>query len=512
MAPHVAVLQAGSAATIELSKRKLSHFIKSAWHVLEPNTPLEWSWHIECIADHVQWMLERWMGRVDHCVENLVINVPPGSMKSLILNVFAPAWMWLECNAPSWQVMALSGSHDIAKRDARKMRRLIASPWYRESFDITWDIAPDQDALMDFANTAGGVRHSQTQNSAITGARYDAIFLDDPNDIKDISAVKLAQVESSWYAAGNRINDMRNALRIVIQQRTHESDLTGVILEKFANSPGTEHLCIPMELTTAKCACGKLECDTTLGKEDPRTEEGEILHPERNTPEVIATEKLRLGTLGTAGQLNQRPAPLEGGMFKRDYWRTFTELPRDKRGFLLVDSVTMSVDSTFGGVDARTGAAKGSSRVCILVCAKRGSTRYILDVVAKKMSYPDTKSEILRIYNKWIDTFTNRHMITKTIIENKGNGPAILADLSETIPGMIADNPITDKMSRANAMHPQCEAGNVRLLLDAPWNEEFIHELGVFPNGKYDDIVDALSQVLISMSDDGLSAILALCQ
>ena len=511
------------AAGLELSRRHLSHFVRNAWHVLEPTVRLEWSWHIESICDHVQWMLEQWMGRRPHEVENMIINVPPGSMKSLILNTFAHAWMWLPNNQPAWQMLSISASDSVVTEFADKARDLLKSDWYRESFlndpDAPgyWEIRSDRDATKNFKNTLGGWRKSQTQAAKVTGDRFDAIFFDDPNDIKDISKPKLQQVKLAWLATGNRLRDMRKAIRIGIQQRVCEGDLTGIVLDEREKKKGTiakrtEHLCIPMEYTTAKCACGEENCDTTLGKNDPRTTEGEILHPERNPPEVIAAEKIRLGSLGTAGQLNQRPAPLEGGMFKRSFWGTYDELPRDRRGYLLTEEIAMSVDSTFGGVSAKTGAAQGSSRVCIIVAAKYGSRRYIMEVIAKKMSYPETKREILRLYNKWVDPMTGDHMIRKTVIENKANGPALLADLGNDIPGMIADSPITDKMSRANTVHPQCEAGNVLLCRDMPWVEEFKHELGVFPNGKFDDIVDALTQILIVWQQaTGLARTLALC-
>jgi predicted phage terminase large subunit-like protein len=518
------ILTRARAARIEKARRHLKHFVREAWHVLEPNTTLEWSWHIECIADHVQWMLEQWMGRRPYQVSTLVVNVPPGSMKSLILNVFAPAWMWLPCNAPHWTLLTISGSDSVVTRDADKMRDLIKSPWYRESFNIPWEIRPDADATKSFKNTKRGWRKSQTQQARVTGDRFDAIFLDDPNDIKDISAVKLEQVKQTWYAAGNRLNDMRRAIRIGIQQRTHEDDWSGHVLEEKKDPElKIEHLCIPMEYLppgavdsdgkALKCACGDAECDTTLGKNDPRTEDGEVLHPERNTPEVLAAEMKRLGTLGTAGQLNQRPSPLGGGMFKDSFWRAFDELPRDRRGYLLTEQITMSVDATFGGKNRKTGEAKGSSRVAIMVVARRKSTRYVLDLVVGKMTYSETKRAIKAMYEKWIDPTTGRYMITKTIIEEKANGAAILEELGDDIPGMVADSPDTDKVSRANAVHPQCEAGNVALLRDAPWVDEFKHELGTFPKGKYDDIVDALTQVLLDMSDaTGLAKAKALCQ
>jgi len=487
-----------------LSKRKLRHFIKYAWHVLEPDVDLEWHWHIESVADHVQWMLEQWMKRRSHVADNMVINVPPGSMKSLITNVFAPAWMWLPTNAPHWSPLCISGADSIATRDAGKMRDLIRSNWYVENFlrrpngELHWSLRTDSNSEKSFKNTRNGWRKSQTQSAKITGDRFDTIILDDPNDIKDISAVKLKHVERTWFAAGNRLKDMRRACRIVIQQRTHEQDLTGVILEQGGK---TEHLCIPMEYSEAKCACGKIGCDTTLGKADPR-KEGDVLHPERNTTEVMIAEKLRLGPLGVAGQFQQRPSPLEGGMFKRKFWGVYDDLPTAKIVGSTLDTLILSCDLQF--------KKAGSSRTCLMVIGGKGAVRYVDHVVAEKMDITETVAAIREIYEKY--TIDGRAMIREILIEDKANGPAVMTTLSGELPGMITVNPAADKVSRANAIHPAAAAGNVLLKRDAPWMEEFKHELGVFPNGKYDDIVDALTQALDHMSDSvGLHATRAAC-
>lgn len=509
------------AAKIEKCNRSLASFVREGWHVLE-NIPLEWSWHIESIANHVQWMLEQWMGRRPHEVENMVINVPPGSMKSLILNVFAPAWMWLPRNDPSWTLMTISNADKVVERDAGKTKEVLQSKWYVENFlrgpdgELAWTLRTDSNSLKSFKNTVGGWRRSQTQSSNVTGLRFDALFFDDPNDVKDISAVKLGHVADTWRAANNRVNDVRIPIRILIQQRIHEDDLTGIIMSERAKSRGTEakrteHLCIPMHYTTEKCACGDVDCDTTLGKNDPRTMDGEILHEERNTKSALASQAVALGSLGVAGQHEQRPSPLEGNMFKHTHWRRFTELPRDRPGNLLFDTVVMSVDATFGGVDAKTGKAKGSSRVCIGVVASQGANRYVLDVQVGKFSYSDTKQHIRNMYDKHVDVRTGDRMIRKLIIEGKAAGAPIIADLSSEIPGIVEVNPNSDKMSRANYILPQVEAGNVYIWDGQPWVEEFIYELGVFPMGKYDDQVDMLTQALTDLGLSGFGDVLGLC-
>lgn len=504
-----AILAAGKAAQVIQAERRLSHFVRQAWHVLEPNTDLEWSWHIESIADHVQYMIEQWLGRREHTVETLVINVPPGSMKSLILNVFAPAWAWLPCNAPHWNLLSISGSDSIVIRDADKTRDLIKSVWYVENFlrqpdgSTAWEIRSDKDSTKSFKNTLGGWRKSQTQAARVTGDRFDAIFLDDPNDIKDISDVKLNHVERTWYAAGNRLNDMRVATRIVIQQRTHERDLTGVIMANSVRKAGTlakktEHLCIPMEYTEVRCACGVQDCDTTIGKHDPRTEIGQVLHPERNTPEVIAAEKIRLGSLGTAGQLNQRPAPEGGAMFKLEHWRHYDELPRDQPGNAQFERGVLSVDCTFGA--GKPGEKKRDRVAMLLIFPQGRATRFIEFAFAKRMGIKDTIKTILDIYARYTDPYRGHPMIGKILIEAKANGEAVIELLQDKIPGVCAFQPKGDNISRANACLPTVEAGNIRIKRNAPWDEDFTAEMAMFPHGAHDDYVDAFTQAITEMT------------
>lgn len=494
--PVSAILARAQDARIEMSRRRLSHFVRNAWHVLEGAKPLEWSWHIECIADHVQWTLEQWMGRNTYDCSDLIINVPPGSMKSLILNVFANAWMWIPENEPSWQLLAMSGSEEIVKRDARKVRRLIKSSWYLENFNIKWEVSADEDALTKFSTTAGGIRRSQTTNSAVTGQRYDAIFNDDPNDVKDISEVKLAQVIASWDAAGNRLNDLRKATRVIIQQRTHEKDLSGYLLARRHDK--MHHLCIPMEYTEAKCACGVLECDTPLGVKDPRTTPGEVLHEERNTPDVITAEKTRLGSMGTAGQLNQRPAPEGGAMFKLADWRHYDELPRDRPGNLQTGQGVLSIDCTFG--KGKPGAPLRDRCAMVVVFPQGKATRFVDYAYAERMGIKATIAKIKEIYELYTDPRTGGPMIGKILIEKAANGEAVCEMLEDELPGIKLIVANTDKMSRANACLPTVEAGNVRLRKNAPWDEPFTAELAAFPTGAHDDFVDAFTQAITEMA------------
>lgn len=500
------VIARGSRAKAELCRRSLYKFFIEGWHVLEPNVKLEQHWHIKTLCDHMQWMIEQWAGKAPRVTQNLDINVPPGSLKSRIFSVYGPAWAWLEY--PSLSFLCLSGVHDVALRDADYTKELIQSDWYKDTFNPEWEIREDANAKSLFKTTAGGVRQSQGMLASVVGIRRDILILDDPNDIKDISETKLTAVQRAWLAARNRVNDLRRCVRILIQQRVHELDLSGLVLERG----GWAHLCIPMGYTLAPCACGAENCDTEFGKNDPRTEPGQVLQPERNTTEVLAAELLGMGSLDYAGQMEQRPTPEGGGMFKLEDWRSYDELPRDKnRRMLMCGKGMMSVDCTFG--EGKRGDKKKRDRVGIVVFFPWKTTRYIHYVFAKRMGIVETCEKIREIYDTMIDPTTGDHMIGKTLVELKANGEAVIELMTDKIPGLVGYQPKGDKRSRANATVPVVEAGNCRVRRDQPWTDEFKSELAAFPNGAVDDLVDAFTQGITELATgSNLSRVKALCR
>lgn len=480
------------AQLIERARGSLAEFVRLSWEVLEQDTPLEWHWHIDAIANHVQWMIEGWAGERKQVVQNLIINVPPGSLKSRIVSVCAPAWAWLRW--PGARFLCMSANPDVARRDATFSRDLIQSHWYQSWFKPKWSMRTDMDAISSFGNTRGGTRNSKGLNAKIVGQRGDIQLIDDPNDPKTAhSETERTKVNTNYASSGfNRVTDSRRSPRIVIQQRTHEMDMTGFLRARG----GWELLRIPMEFEAAR------RCTTKFGWQDPRTQDGEVLHPERNTPEVLEADLRALGSYGYAGQLNQNPAPAEGGMFKRASWRFWrhpgvhTLYRPDKSdtapGVLLpkrLDWTVLSVDATFGGKEGR----KGGSKVSMIVVGGYQADRYVLDNVTRKMGFDET-CEAIR-------TIRHKYEFDKILIENKANGPAIMNHLKKEIPRIIPVEPEGGKEARAWAIQPYVEAGNIYLPEGAEWLDDFITELSAFPRGANDDQVDALSQALIHMAE-----------
>ncbi|RYG95287.1 MAG: hypothetical protein EON58_14505, partial [Alphaproteobacteria bacterium] len=221
----------------------LTQFIVDGWHVLEPATPLEYNWHIEAVCLHLEAAIEDWITvqnwrkyrqskqvtrlvggvqvRMEEAagddaekaplqrIQNLLINIPPGTAKSRIISVFFPAWVWLKWPAFRW--IYLSANPRVAERDSVFCRDLIESAWYRDSFKIAWRLRQDNNGKRSFWNTAGGFRSAFGFFSRITGDRADAIVWDDPHDADEVHSDTMRQaVLDRWDGAvGNRVNDLR---------------------------------------------------------------------------------------------------------------------------------------------------------------------------------------------------------------------------------------------------------------------------------------------------------------
>lgn len=304
----------------EKCRRSLAEFVRYGWHVLEAATPLDWNWHVDAVCLHIQSVLEDWIKhQADPSyvqrIQNLLINIPPGTAKSRLVSVMTPAWMWVK--HPTWRAIFLSANPRVAMRDSIYCRDVLESDWYRDWFKPEWELAEDQNAKGLYRNTLGGYRQAMGFKSKITGDRADALFVDDPHDASEVESdvIREAVIDRWDSTVSNRVNDLRSSVRIGIMQRLHSADWSGHILK----SGVWEHLCLPQEYEPKRAKT------TKIGWSDPRTEEGELLFPKRFTPEIIQQERARLGSMGYAGQHQQNPVPSEGGVFKHAwfrYWRS----------------------------------------------------------------------------------------------------------------------------------------------------------------------------------------------
>ena len=471
-------------AGAERALGSLAEFVRQAWPVCEPDTDLIWNWHLDAKCEHLEALARGEIRR-------LLINEPPGHMKSLIVSVLWPAWMWLK--RPSWRSIFSSYAMDLAVRDSVRCRDLIESDWYQSAFRPAWRLSTSQNLKSWFVNSAGGTRFSTSVGSRATGFRGDCVVVDDPINATDAPSKLAREAAIRWWdrTMSSRLNDPRTGARVIVGQRLHAEDLTGHVLKRG----GYEHLCLSTEYEPER------RCSTSIGWRDPRAERGELLFPGLFTPEVVAEAKADLGSDGFAAQHQQRPAAAEGSIFKRRWWRFWLPAGAKAPPVTGLDDGTLhecetvvlpeSFDEVAQSWDMTFKDTTGSDFVCGGVWGRLKAERYLLDAVHDRLSFTATCRAVVGMHEKWPQA-------RRKLVEDKANGPAVISQLKSTVPGLIPIEPEGGKISRANAVSPLCEAGNV--ILPHPmlmkWVGEMITETADFPFSPNDDWVDMLTQML----------------
>lgn len=454
----------------EITKREcetLAGFVRVAWHVLEPNAKYSHNWHIEAICAHLEAV-------TDDRITRLLINVPPGSMKSLLVSVFWPAWEWGPKGRRSLRYIATSFNDKPVTRDSRKCRDLILSEWYQALWP---DVKLTRVGETSFANADTGSREGVSFGS-LTSQRGDRLILDDPHSTETAeSEVERASTTRKFReGALNRLNDQAHSAIIVIMQRLHEDDVSGVIL---ALKMDYVHLMLPMEFEPER------RCATSIGFIDPRSADGELLDQLRWSQETWDTFKRETTAYAIAGQYQQRPAPREGAMFKRVWFETVKAAPahvRWVRGWDLAATKAKSVSTSTGPAftaGVKLGVANGVYYVGHVV-RERGSPNEVEAAIKNTASQDDAGGKLVRI----------------SIPQDPGqSGVAQKAALARLLAGHdVHFSPESgEKKDRALPFAAQAEAGNVKLI-EGAWNEAYLDELCMFPAGKFKDQVDASSR------------------
>lgn len=445
----------------------LEGFIQEFWTVLEPKKELRFGWALRAMCKHLEAVTA---GKIQF----LIMTVPPGMMKSL-LQVFWTAWEWGPCGRPDIQVLATSYSQPNVFRDNLKLRRLIES----DKFQAVWGLKlrGDQNAKSKFENTGSGFSEARPFGS-MTGGRGDRVKIDDPHSTETAESDTERQAAVRIFREGisDRLNDVTTSAIVIIMQRLHEQDVAAVALELDI---GFVHLNLPMEFEPAR-AC-KTYVDGELFFEDPRTEEGELLFPERFPREEIERLKRAKGSYAYSGQYQQRPAPRSGGMFQRG-------------DFEIVDAIP---------------AGGKKCRAWDFAASKPTPGRSPDWTVGLRMTYVNGTFYVEHVdRGRWspneVNTKLKNHAsqdgISVTIRMPQDPGAAGKADAESKIKLLAGYKvkvvqPTGDKATRATPASAQTEAGNVKLLRGA-WNTDFLDEVCSFPNAPHDDQVDAFADAL----------------
>jgi len=485
-AEHIALQDLDYEINLRLAEDSLYEFVKQAWHVVEPGVPFVPNWHIEAICDHLEAVSAGEIHR-------LLINIPPRHAKSTIVSVMWPAWEWIR--APHEKFLCASYSGILSTRDNVKCRRLIASPWYQERWGGVVILSGDQNQKTRFENTATGYRIATSVGGTATGEGGTRLVLDDPHGAQDAQSEAMRETAIEWFDQvwSTRLNDPKNSAMVTIMQRLHEKDVSGRIMELG----GWEHVCMPAEWDGVKRV-------SMLGAYDPRTTRGSLLWPERFGPPELAKLKLLLGDYGTAGQLQQQPAPSGGGIInteKFQLWPHTSPLPQ-------IMYVVQCYDTAF------TEKTQNDPTACTVwgIFEHRGRRRaMLLDAWDERMKYPQLRQKVIDDWNvqygKSDGVGVKPIKADLALIENKGSGQALINDLGQAkVMARSFDLPRGDsgrelsKVARAHIITPIVDAGDIYVLESSKepgkpimWARPWINECKLFPKGEHDDLVDTFT-------------------
>ena len=410
------------------------------------------------LANKVQSFLETDTGNP---FDILCISCPPQHGKSL--TVSETLGSWVVGKYPDKRCIIACYNDDLAGKFGRRNKQKI-DEYGQHIFGIKLKKSSDRE--MEIANHSGGII-CRGLLSGITGNSGDIIIVDDPVKTQQeaSSPTYRERVWEEWQSS-IKTRTQANSKIIVIQTRWHEDDLTGRII---ANEKYVEVVNIPCEA----------EENDVLGRKV-----GEALCPEigkddkwlQMFKESYIKDSVGGGIRSWNALYQGRPTSAEGNIFKREWWRYYNKLPDN------LQLVGISVDATFKDSDT-------SDFVAIEVWGKLNGDYYLIDLIKKRMDFPDT----LKAIRYMADKYPQKHSI---LVEDKANGSAIISMLRHEIGGIIAITPTESKEARANAISGIVEGGNVYLPEYADFTNEFVEEFASFPNGSHDDLVDACTQFI----------------
>ncbi len=414
---------------------------------------------------HHSLLVDRLEAVADGKITRLMVSMPPRMGKSLTCSELLPPW-FLGRN-PSKSVICASYSQEFVEGFGRKVRNFVADSRTSAVFPEL-KLSDDSTSMKRFDTTAGGSYYAVGRGGSATGRGGDLIICDDPLKDADESRSEIVRKQlHEWFSSVLYTRKQPNTAIIIISTRWHFDDLTGWLLK--------EH---PEERWNVLNLAAIADTDEGWRKE------GEPLWPERFPLEEMEQTKRMLGMYAWSALYQQRPVPEEGAIFKTEWWKRWSELPKLTR-------VIVSADTAF-----QTG--KSSDYSVFTAWGEAQTGFYLLDLWRGRVEFPQLKRELI--------TFAARWKASKILVENAASGQSLFQELKQGTKLPVFPIKVDkDKVSRAHAASPLVEAGRVFIPGRAPWLPEFFDEMATFPAGAHDDIVDSVTQGLNYMRGSNMT-------
>lgn len=438
-------------------------FVEKVFETLHDGKQMHDNWHIEAICFALK--------QVENGSERRVmINVPPRSLKSIIVSVAWPAF--LLGHNPGLQIFVVSNNLDLAASLSNKFRQIVNAGWYKATFPAMSG-QPLKDNERIFMTKAGGFREGLSANGAIIGKGFDICIMDDLLDVKEVDAENGCTKVNHWIdtSLSTRKNDPATSAMLLVMQRL-------AINDPAAHLKAQEHWrCLALPAIA--------EEDLVVPLSDTQSyhfKKGDLLDPLRLPKTELDLQRSKLGEARFLAQYQQRPVPDGAGDIDIGAFQRYTTLPK-------------AYDVRFLSVDAASGSQSGSYCV-IQTWQMTDGNLFLVQSQRGYWKFPQLKNRVIEAQKHWNADFI--------AIEKASSGIALLEELWDHYPPNIRQkliqpldvNTRQSKEDRVGKAMVIVEQGLVHIPMEAPWLEEFIAELGIFPAGTHDDQVDAFSQAV----------------
>jgi len=484
----------------EVYEKSLISFVEYVWPVVEPAIPFVKGWAISAIAEHLEAVT-----RGD--IKRLLINVSPGFTKSLLTDVMWPAYEWGPQNKPWYRYVCASYSNHLTERDNMRCRNIVMSDRYQRLWGSRFGISNDQFTKVKFANDKTGWKLATSVGGIGVGERGDRFIIDDANNTMLMESEAVRATTNMWFTevVPDRLNNPQESAIVVIQQRLHAEDVSGVAISREL---GYTHLMIPMRYDETR------HCVTVLGTnhegeeiiwEDPRTQDGELAWPERFSKESVDALEHAKGPYAWAGQYQQIPTPRGGAIIKQDWWKVWEsgEYPR-------CEFIIASLDSAYTEKEENDPSAL---TIWGVFRDQYGNPRVILLYAwEERLGFPELVQRVIDCCtrdSRKIDLGEPRYPVDKLLIEAKASGISVAQEIRKIVGfsgnfGVELINPTRkgDKVARAHSIVHIFSEGMV-YAPDVDWATKVIDQCATFPKAPHDDLVDSTTQALRYLRDMG---------
>jgi predicted phage terminase large subunit-like protein len=458
-------------------------FVKRHWSIIITDDPV-WNWHIRVICEELQLVAER-IFKGQPKLYDLIINVPPGSTKSTIASIMFPAWCWTRMK--NMRVIGASNTYVLALDHSRKGRIIVKSDQYQRLFNVK--LREDQDTKQFYETEEGGDRHAVGTGGLIMGFHGHILLGDDLIDPRGVRSEAEIKTASEWVRETYMSRKVSKTVSvfILIMQRLHELDPTGMLLQMAKDDPNYKlrHICLPAE-DSDKVSHKRMRLKYTSVKIEDGTYH-KILDPVRIPWEAMQEAKGILGPFGYAGQYEQWPVPPEGGMFKVAKIRVGIPPPmmRFRRIIRYWDKA-----GTGGGDGAETAGVLMGEYIEVIDGKIKVRDFWLLDVIAGRWDSGERENIIKQTAQ------ADGKNVTVMVEQEPGSGGKESAN--DTIRNLAGFNVVKDKVTgskalRADPFAHQVNNGNVCAKAGAAWWSDYRDQLMLFPFGKLKDKVDASS-------------------